>query len=80
MVRLDTLVGRILRETRQRMDEGKAGEVLSLTGEVARDEGEAAHALARSDRLSPRTTVRRGAIQARREAGDALPARSLEIE
>lgn len=46
MERLDTLVARVLADTRQRMDGRKAGAAVEAAPELARDEGEEAPALA----------------------------------
>lgn len=76
---LGEAVDRVLARLADQRNE-KPGEVLSLPGKEARAEGgRRAPALARSDRLSPRTTVRRGANEGqRRQANGALPSRSLE--
>lgn len=82
MERLDALVGRILRETRQRMD-GKAGEGVEpppASGARERVNAGRKRALGEGDRLSPPATVRRVGNQLRREAGGAVSGRSLEWE
>ncbi len=59
MERLDTITHRLLRDLRDRMDEGKGVGAVEAPTQAARVKGGGAPAQAMSDRLSPRTTVRR---------------------
>lgn len=80
MIRLDTLVAKVLADARQRMLEERAGGVDAARKSARVREERKAPALASSDRLSPRATVRRVCGPRIPTEGNGHASESLELE